>query len=127
MSRGDAWGSAGSGSGVAVAGSDVAVGGAVVVAVVGIVLNLIALWKQEAVRPMSREERTAPRPRFAHAWADYISGGRDGYLTFKHVVEDGRVVDTFLDYAQSFVDYVKKQGKIGKLPAANYSTKSFTR
>ncbi len=58
---------------------------------------------------------------------DYISGGRDGYLTFKDVVKDGRAVDTFLDYAQSFVDYVKKQGKIGKLPASDYSTKSFTR
>lgn len=58
---------------------------------------------------------------------NYISGGRDGYLTFKDVMEDGRVVDTFLDYAQSFVDYVKKQGTIGKLPAADYSTKSFTR
>jgi len=58
---------------------------------------------------------------------NYISGGRDGYLTFKDVVKDGRVVDTYLDYAQSFVDYVKKQGKIGKLPAADYSTKSFTR
>lgn len=58
---------------------------------------------------------------------NYISAGRDGYLTFKDVVKDGRVVDTFLDYAQSFVDYVKKQGSIGKLPAADYSTKSFTR
>lgn len=58
---------------------------------------------------------------------NYISGGRDGYLTFKDVVKDGRVVDTFLDYAQSFVDYVKKQGSIGKLPASDYSTKSFTR
>jgi len=58
---------------------------------------------------------------------NFISGGRDGYLTFKDVVKDGRVVDTYLDYAQSFVDYVKKQGRIGKLPADDYSTKSFTR
>ena len=34
-------------------------------AVVTLLLNLIALWKQEHVRPMSREERDAPRPRFA--------------------------------------------------------------
>lgn len=58
---------------------------------------------------------------------NFISGGRDGYLTFKDVVKDGRMLDTYLDYAQSFVDYVKAQGKIGKLPAADYSTKSFTR
>ncbi|MEM7546227.1 MAG: PucC family protein [Pseudomonadota bacterium] len=49
-------------------------------AVVGIVLNLIALWKQEAPRPMSREERAAPRPRFADAWADMAAGGQAGRL-----------------------------------------------
>ena len=49
-------------------------------AVVGIVLNLIALWKQEHVRPMTREEREAPRPKFADAWADFMAGGRAGRL-----------------------------------------------
>ena len=49
-------------------------------AVVGIVLNLIALWKQEKVRPMSREERAAPRPRFRDAWADLMNGGQAGRL-----------------------------------------------
>ena len=49
-------------------------------AVVGIVLNLIALWKQEKVRPMTRAERTAPRPRFRDAWADLIAGGQAGRL-----------------------------------------------
>ncbi|WP_425040012.1 PucC family protein [Primorskyibacter sp. S187A] len=49
-------------------------------AVVGIVLNLIALWKQESVRPMSREEREAPRPQFRDAWADFMAGGSAGRL-----------------------------------------------
>ncbi|MEM8692201.1 MAG: PucC family protein, partial [Pseudomonadota bacterium] len=49
-------------------------------AVVGIALNLIALWKQENVRPMSREERAAPRPLFRDAWNDFIDGGRAGRL-----------------------------------------------
>jgi BCD family chlorophyll transporter-like MFS transporter len=44
------------------------------------VLNLIALWRQEHVRPMSAEERAAPRPRFADAWADLMSGGHAGRL-----------------------------------------------
>ncbi|MCR9112302.1 MAG: PucC family protein, partial [Rhodobacteraceae bacterium] len=47
---------------------------------VGIILNLIALWKQEKVRPMSREERDAPRPRFRDAWSDLVSGGQAGRL-----------------------------------------------
>ncbi|WP_299849912.1 PucC family protein [uncultured Roseovarius sp.] len=47
---------------------------------VGIILNLIALWKQEKVRPMSQEERAAPRPRFGDAWADLTRGGEAGRL-----------------------------------------------
>jgi BCD family chlorophyll transporter-like MFS transporter len=49
-------------------------------AVVTIVLNTIALWKQEKVRPMSRAEREAPRPPFRAAWADYWAGGQAGRL-----------------------------------------------
>lgn len=51
-------------------------------AVVGIVLNLIALWKQENVRPMSREERSAPRPRFSEAWASLMQAGQVARLLF---------------------------------------------
>ena len=47
---------------------------------VGIILNLIALWKQEKVTPMSREERAAPRPQFRDAWADLMAGGTAGRL-----------------------------------------------
>ncbi|MBC6408321.1 MAG: MFS transporter [Rhodobacteraceae bacterium] len=49
-------------------------------AVVGVLLNLAALWKQEHVRPMSREECAAPQPCFADAWGDYIAGGCAGRL-----------------------------------------------
>lgn len=58
---------------------------------------------------------------------DFIAGGRDGYLTFKTVAKDGRILNTYLDYAQSFVDYVKTKGVIGKLPKEDYSTRSFIR
>lgn len=49
-------------------------------AVVGLALNIIALWKQEQVRPMSKAEREAPRPKFADAWADLMAGGTAGRL-----------------------------------------------
>ncbi|SFJ85544.1 MFS transporter [Jannaschia pohangensis] len=39
-------------------------------AVATLLLNVIALWKQEKVNPMTREERAAPRPAFRAAWAD---------------------------------------------------------
>ncbi|MFK7876970.1 MAG: PucC family protein [Paracoccaceae bacterium] len=49
-------------------------------AVIGVVLNLIALWKQESVRPMTKSEREAPRPLFRDAWNDLMSGGNAGRL-----------------------------------------------
>ncbi len=49
-------------------------------AVVTVALNMVALWKQETVRPMSRAEREEPRPRFADAWADFARGGDAGRL-----------------------------------------------
>jgi len=47
---------------------------------VGIILNLIALWKQEKLAPMTRAEREAPRPQFRAAWRDLMAGGTAGRL-----------------------------------------------
>lgn len=33
-----------------------------------LILNIIAFWKQERVKPMSKAERAAPRPAFGDAW-----------------------------------------------------------
>jgi len=44
-------------------------------AVVTIVLNVIALWKQEARDP-SRTRKDAPRPAFRESWAAFVRGGR---------------------------------------------------
>jgi BCD family chlorophyll transporter-like MFS transporter len=49
-------------------------------AVVTLLLNLVALWKQERMAPMSAAERSSPRPSFAAAWADYARGGQAGRL-----------------------------------------------
>lgn len=40
-------------------------------AVVTLFLNIIALWKQEKLSPMSADVRAAPRPAFKTAWADF--------------------------------------------------------
>ena len=45
-----------------------------------LLLNLVALWKQERVRPMSKEERAKPRPKFREAWADLKAEGPAGRL-----------------------------------------------
>lgn len=49
-------------------------------AVVTLLLNLIALWKQEKVRPMSKAEREVAGPTFRDAWRDLASGGDAGRL-----------------------------------------------
>ena len=55
----------------------------------------------------------------------YIARGKDGSLTFKDVAKRGDATDTYLDYAQSFVEYVNSVGTVQKLPIAEYSTQSF--
>jgi len=67
-----------------------------------------------------------PKAHYLVATNSFIANGGDGYTTMKKVFKDAsRAEDTFLDYAQSFVDYVRKQGTISKLPSADYSTKSY--
>jgi len=61
---------------------------------------------------------------------DYIAGGKDGYLTFGTVQEErGEGVDTYLDYALSFVRYVEDKTANGesvvKLPAIDHPIKSY--
>ncbi|MEM6391060.1 MAG: MFS transporter, partial [Pseudomonadota bacterium] len=45
-----------------------------------LLFNVVALWKQEIVQPMTAEQRSEPRPSFAQAWADYTAGGTAGQL-----------------------------------------------
>lgn len=45
-----------------------------------LILNLIALWKQERFRPMTAAERAEPRPSFSSSWADLMASGLAGRL-----------------------------------------------
>ncbi len=56
----------------------------------------------------------------------FMGGGGDGYQVLADVVADGRSVDTFLDYAQSFIDYIVEDagGVIGK--PTEYSTQNYS-
>ena len=49
-------------------------------AVVTVVLNLIALWQQEKVKPMSAEEMAVVPPVFLESWRDFIQGSDVGRL-----------------------------------------------
>ncbi len=49
-------------------------------AVVTLLLNIAAVWKQESMHPMSRAERAAPKAKFTDAWRDFAAGGMAGRL-----------------------------------------------
>jgi len=55
----------------------------------------------------------------------YIAQGKDGYESLQQIRADGRVLDTYLDYAQAFVDYVRQSGTLRRLPVEAYSTHEF--
>ena len=60
----------------------------------------------------------------------YTAGGKDGYLTFGTVQEErGPGVDTYLDYAMSFAQYVQalttKGDQLEKLPTEDHPVKSY--
>ncbi len=44
------------------------------------VLNLVALWKQEKVRPMNAQEMAQTRPIFHEGWRDLMAGGQAARL-----------------------------------------------
>ena len=50
-------------------------------AVATLFLNLVALWKQEAI-DLKRAADQSERPRFRDAWGDFIRGGRSSRLLF---------------------------------------------
>jgi 5'-nucleotidase len=91
----------------------------------------------------SRISNVEVNPRVSAAWSpidpaasytivtnNFIAAGRDGYTTFGTVFADpDKVVDTFTEYAQGFIDYVEllaEQGlSLQKLPLDEYSTQLF--
>ncbi len=62
---------------------------------------------------------------------DFIASGRDGYTTFALVQEErGPGIDTYLDYAMSFANYVESLAAAGqpllRLPVKEHCIKSYT-
>ncbi len=60
---------------------------------------------------------------------DFIASGQDGYNTFGTVFDAGLVEDTFVEYAQGFIDYVEGLTDMGEsvdlLPESEYSTQYY--
>ncbi|MFN3610932.1 bifunctional metallophosphatase/5'-nucleotidase [Tepidimonas sp.] len=56
---------------------------------------------------------------------DFMAGGGDGYATLKAITGANRE-DTFLDYADSFLQYVRGRDSVARLPLELYSTQRFS-
>ena len=97
-------------------------------------------WTVDATKPMGqRFGAVEVNSRLTGSWTQldsaatykvvtnsYIAGGKDGYKTFGKVSKRGGALDTYLDYAQSFVEYARVTGTLKKLPIEEYSTQAFT-
>ncbi len=53
--------------------------------------------------------------------SDYLAEGGDGYATLAVINRNGRSVNTYLHYTQTFIDALQSQGTIIRPPAADYS------
>lgn len=80
------------------------------------------------VRPKGATEWTAidPAATYVVVANSFMATGGDGYQVLADAVDDGRGVDTGLDYAQSFIDYVTEDagGTISR--PDEYSTQSYS-
>lgn len=59
----------------------------------------------------------------------FLAGGGDGWATFATAAAQGRSRDTFINYAQGFIDWVQKDlggGAISVPAPADFSTQNFT-
>jgi len=69
-----------------------------------------------------------PVATYVVATNSFIAAGRDGYTAFGVATDDDRAVDTFIDYAQGFIDWVEQDagGVITVPDPENFSTQNFT-
>ena len=101
-------------------------------------------WDIDMTRPKgSRLSKVEVKDRATGVWApidldpsasytvvtnSFLANGGDGYATFKAARDAGRVTDTFINYAQGFIDYVVQDldgGTVLAPPASEFSTQSF--
>ncbi|MBK1654630.1 bifunctional metallophosphatase/5'-nucleotidase [Allochromatium vinosum] len=110
-------------------------------------------WELDLSRPRGqRFSRVEIRRRGAPDWRlledaedvivvtnSFLAGGGDGYAIFKRASEEGRATDTFIDYAQGFIDHLQQDlggaapgdpilatpPEVRALPCADYSTQRF--
>lgn len=66
-----------------------------------------------------------PNARYRLITINFLADGGDGFATLKTITGTRRE-DTYLDYADAFLQYVKARTPLTRLPVADYSTQRFT-
>ncbi len=62
-----------------------------------------------------------PARSYIVATNDFIAKGQDGYASFKPIYDSGNYVNNYLLYTQTFVDYIRTKGTVGRPAAGDYS------
>ena len=65
-----------------------------------------------------------PATTYIVATNDFIAKGQDGYAAFKPIYDSGNYVNNYLLYTQTFVDYIRAKGTVGRPAAGDYSHQS---
>ena len=80
-------------------------------------IDNIQVWQQHAWQPLQPEQR------YVMITNSFLAGGNDGWQLLKQLNEQGRITDTYVNYAQSFVDWLRAQGQISR--PEFHSTRTF--
>lgn len=62
-----------------------------------------------------------PHGSYTLVTSDYLATGSDGYTTLGRIHQTGHSVNTYLNYTQTFVDYLLARGTVSRPAAADYS------
>lgn len=65
-----------------------------------------------------------PQQNYVVVTNSFIAGGLDGWVTFGQVSKAGRIEDTYLNYAQAFIDYAKELTVLPRPAADAHSTRN---
>ncbi|MBL8423870.1 MAG: 5'-nucleotidase C-terminal domain-containing protein, partial [Candidatus Accumulibacter phosphatis] len=65
-----------------------------------------------------------PAATYTVVTSDFLAMGGDGYSTLAQIHLAGGSVNTYLNYTQTFVDYLLAQGRVSRPAAADYSHKT---
>ena len=92
-------------------------------------------WNLDMSKPMGQRfsnlqvrDRTSgqyrpldPAARYIVVTNDFIASGKDGYTTLGKVYQEGRFVNTYLLYTQSFADYLTARQQVKRPARGDYS------